>query len=181
MRAWLAGVASAFLPALAAAQTPPDIEALLATSSVDSIARSLGEQFFQSVVALVPDLPEEDRGTLLRDNHRWMARALVDDERKALVHVEAALKLGAAPGDLRDDVTLAPLRPRPAFQALLRRFRETHRRMAKTLRGDDPAALAQLEEALKFGVRPDDLREDGELGELRDKPEFEELLKRYEN
>ncbi|HEX7896742.1 MAG TPA: hypothetical protein VF950_03225, partial [Planctomycetota bacterium] len=127
------------------------------------------------------DLPEEDRGALLRDNHRWMARALVDDERKALVHVESALKLGAAPGELRDDATLAVLRPRPAFQALLRRYRETHRRMAKTLRGDDPAALAQLEEALKLGVRPDDLREDGELGELRERPEFEELLKRYEN
>lgn len=142
----------------------------LAAGAMDAARRITGE-----------DLPEEDRGALLRDNHRWMARALADDEKKALPHLEAALRLGATPGELRDDATIAVLRPRPAFQALLRKYRETHRRIAKTLLGDDSAALAQLEEALRFGVRPDDLRDDRELGDLRERPEFSELLRRYEN
>ncbi len=126
------------------------------------------------------DLPEEDRTPLLRDNRLWMARALLDDEARALEHLEQALLLGATPQELRDDVTIAVLRPRPAFQSLLRRHREIHRRLAKLHLGDDAAVLAQLEEALKFGVSPAELRRDGELGEFRSRPEFAELLKRYE-
>lgn len=127
------------------------------------------------------DLPEEDRGPLLRDNHLWMARVFAEEERQALPQLEAALKRGATPQDLREDPALAALRPRPAFQALLRKYRDVHLRLAKRLLGDDAAALAQLEQALRFGVPPAALREDVELGDLRDRPEFEDLLRRHED
>ena len=73
------------------------------------------------------------------------------------------------------------MRPRPAFRALLHRYRETHRRLAKLVLQDETAALGQLEEALRFGVSPEELREDLELGELRERPGFLELMKRYGN
>jgi predicted Ser/Thr protein kinase/tetratricopeptide (TPR) repeat protein len=126
-------------------------------------------------------LPEEDRAPLLRDNHRWMARALLDDQSQALRHLEQALRLGATPAELRDDETLAVLRPRPAFQALLRAHRDVHRRRARLALGDDAAVLAELEEALKFGVPPADLRRDAGLGDFRARSEFAELLRRYED
>ncbi len=126
------------------------------------------------------DLPEEDRTPLLRENRLWMARALLDDEPRALEHLEQALRLGSTPQELRDDVTIAVLRPRPAFQSLLRRHRDIHRRLAISHLGDDAAVIAQLEEALKFGVPPGELRRDGELGDFRNRSEFAELLRRYE-
>jgi hypothetical protein len=127
------------------------------------------------------DLPDEDRVGLLRENRIWLACASLDDEEDALGHLEEALRLGATPGELRDDERLAALRPRPAFRELLRRYRETHRRLAKLVLDDEAAALGQLEEALKFGVEPEELRDDGELGELRERPGFHELLRRYGN
>jgi hypothetical protein len=127
------------------------------------------------------DLPDEDRVELLKENRLWLARASMDDEEAALAHLEEALRLGATPGDLRDDERLAPLRPRSGFKELLRRYRETHRRLAKLVLDDETAALGQLEEALRFGVLPGELRSDDELGELRERPGFLDLMRRYGN
>ncbi len=83
-------------------------EAALATSELVT-----GEEF-----------PEEERKVLLRDNHRRIARLIRDDEARALTHLEEALKLGAAPQELREDPSLMALREKPGFEELLKRHEQ---------------------------------------------------------
>ena len=90
--------------------------------------------------------------------------------------------MGVLPEELRaEGAGFGLLQPRRAFQDLLRSYRENHRAAAKGVLADEGAALHHLEEALKLGVAPKDLKGDAELGDLREKPAFLELLKRYEN
>jgi tRNA A-37 threonylcarbamoyl transferase component Bud32 len=56
---------------------------------------------------------------------------------------------------------------------------QNHLRIARLVLADEARALRHLEEALKLGVLPEDLRNDAELGALRSKQEFQELLKAY--
>jgi len=127
------------------------------------------------------DVPEEYRYTFLNDNHRRLARFSVADEAKALHHLGEALKLGALPQVVRDDPAFAVLNDKPGFQELLKTHRGNHVWAAKQILADEPAALTHVEEALKFGVKAQELRDDAELGEFRNRPKFQELLKRYEN
>jgi predicted Ser/Thr protein kinase len=60
-------------------------------------------------------------------------------------------------------------------------LRNNHMRMARLHRSRIDKALWHLEQALKLGQPPKDVREDNELGELRQRAPFEALLKRYEN
>ena len=60
-------------------------------------------------------------------------------------------------------------------------LRTNHMRMARLHRSRIDKALWHVEQALKLGVPPKDVREDNELGELRQRAPFEALLKRYEN
>ncbi|HLY07732.1 MAG TPA: protein kinase [Planctomycetota bacterium] len=60
-------------------------------------------------------------------------------------------------------------------------LRNNHMRMARLHRSRIDKALWHLEQALKLGQPPKDVREDGELGDLRQRPPFDALLKRYEN
>jgi predicted Ser/Thr protein kinase len=127
------------------------------------------------------DLPEETRYGFLIANRRRLARFSVADEARALHHLGEALKLGALPQEVRDDPALAVLREKPAFVELLKAHRGNHVWAAKQVLADEAAALAHLEEALKVGATPQELRDDAELGEFRARPKFQELLKRYEN
>jgi predicted Zn-dependent protease len=68
------------------------------------------------------DLEGEERRDLLRDNHLRIARLCAGRPPKALIHLEEALKLGAAAPALRDDEELAPLRPVRSFEDLLKRY-----------------------------------------------------------
>jgi hypothetical protein len=60
-------------------------------------------------------------------------------------------------------------------------LRHNHMRMARLHRSRQDKALWHLEQALKLGQPPKDVREDNELGDLRQRPPFDALLKRYEN
>jgi tRNA A-37 threonylcarbamoyl transferase component Bud32/tetratricopeptide (TPR) repeat protein len=60
-------------------------------------------------------------------------------------------------------------------------LRENHMRMARLHRSRLDKALWHLEQALNLGQPPKDVRDDNELGELRQRPPFDALLKRYEN
>ncbi len=60
-------------------------------------------------------------------------------------------------------------------------LRNNHMRMARLHRSRIDKALWHLEQALKLGQPPKDVREDNELGELRQRAPFDALLKRYEN
>ena len=127
------------------------------------------------------DLVEEEKNVLLMGNHLRIARLSPGNVLKALMHLEEALKLGALPEDLaKEDSGFAALHPKREFQDLLKAYRENHRAAAKSSLADEAAALHHLEEALKLGVSPKELREDAELGDLREKPAFRELVKRYE-
>jgi len=55
-----------------------------------------------------------------------------------------------------------------------------HRRIARLAAADEGKALLHLEEALKLGAPAQELKEDGGLGDLRQRPAFHELVKRYE-
>ncbi len=70
------------------------------------------------------DLDPEERAQVLRWNHRRLAQLHLGDEEKALRHLEASLKLGTPPQELRDDGALGELRSAPAFAALLKRYEE---------------------------------------------------------
>ncbi len=56
---------------------------------------------------------------------------------------------------------------------------ENHYWIALQSRADEEKALAHLEETLKLGRKPEELRADENLGDFRQKPAFEELLKKY--
>ena len=59
-------------------------------------------------------------------------------------------------------------------------LRGNHLRLARLHRSRQDKALWHLEQALKLGQLPQSLREDNELGDLRSRPSFNDLLKRYE-
>jgi tetratricopeptide (TPR) repeat protein/predicted Ser/Thr protein kinase len=59
--------------------------------------------------------------------------------------------------------------------------RGNHRRIARLSAANEEKALRHLEEALKLGADPKELTEDNDLGDLRQKPAFLELVKKYEN
>jgi hypothetical protein len=59
-------------------------------------------------------------------------------------------------------------------------LRNNHLRLAHLHRSRQDKALWHLEQALKLGLPPQQLREDNELGELRSRPSFNDMLKRYE-
>ncbi len=144
------------------------------------------EQALAAALALTgEELPEEDRYPLLVQNHLRIARLVLPDEARALRHLEEALKLKILPEELAGDATLGAFRQKPEFQELLKAYRRNHWSAAKMFLGADPpdeaTALHHLDEALKLGVTPQELRSDGELGEFRKKLSFMELLKRYED
>ncbi|MFN3487034.1 MAG: hypothetical protein ACK44W_16330, partial [Planctomycetota bacterium] len=69
-----------------------------------------------------PALPSQERPGLLRRNHLRLARLWrVEDESRAMAHIEEALRRGATPEEIRQDEGLGDLRRRPAFEELLRR------------------------------------------------------------
>jgi hypothetical protein len=68
------------------------------------------------------DLGEDERPELLRWNYRRLAHLTLQNEAKALQHLEASLKLGTPPQELRDDGSLGALRTRRSFQDLLKRY-----------------------------------------------------------
>jgi hypothetical protein len=59
-------------------------------------------------------------------------------------------------------------------------LRGNHVRLAHLHRSRQDKALWHLEQALKLGQPPQSLREDNELGDLRNRPSFNDLLKKYE-
>jgi predicted Ser/Thr protein kinase/tetratricopeptide (TPR) repeat protein len=59
-------------------------------------------------------------------------------------------------------------------------LKNNHLRLAKLHRSRHDKALWHLEQALKMGAAVQELREDNDLGDLRSRPSFQELLKRYE-
>jgi len=59
-------------------------------------------------------------------------------------------------------------------------LRGNHLRLAHLHRSRQDKALWHLDQALKLGQTPQSLREDNDLGELRSRPSFQDLLKRYE-
>jgi serine/threonine protein kinase len=59
-------------------------------------------------------------------------------------------------------------------------LRGNHLRLARLHRSRQDKALWHLDQALKLGAAPQGLREDNELGDLRNRPSFNDLLKRYE-
>ena len=68
------------------------------------------------------EMGEEEKKDLLRGNHRRIARLSAANEEKALRHLEEALKLGAAPQELRDDNELGDLREKPSFLQLVKKY-----------------------------------------------------------
>jgi hypothetical protein len=67
--------------------------------------------------------------------------------------------------------------PEAERAALLRR---NHLRLARLWRADESRALGHVEEALRWGATPEEVRQDEGLGDLRHRPAFEELLRRHE-
>jgi len=59
-------------------------------------------------------------------------------------------------------------------------LRGNHLRLAHLHRSRQDKALWHLDQALKLGIPPQQLRDDNDLGDLRSRPSFQELLKRYE-
>jgi hypothetical protein len=59
-------------------------------------------------------------------------------------------------------------------------LRANHLRLARLHRANQLKALWHLEQALKLGQLAQTLREDTDLGDLRSRPSFQDLLKRYE-
>lgn len=59
-------------------------------------------------------------------------------------------------------------------------LKNNHLRLARLHRSRQDKALWHLEQALKLGLPAQALREDNELGDLRTRPSFQDLLKRYE-
>jgi predicted Ser/Thr protein kinase len=59
-------------------------------------------------------------------------------------------------------------------------LKNNHLRLARLHRSRQDKALWHLEQALKLGVSVQELREDNDLGDLRTRPSFLDLLKRYE-
>jgi serine/threonine-protein kinase len=59
-------------------------------------------------------------------------------------------------------------------------LRGNHRRLARLHRSRQDKALWHVEQALKLGTPPQELRDDNDLGDLRSRPSFQDLLKRYE-
>ncbi|HXX92779.1 MAG TPA: protein kinase [Planctomycetota bacterium] len=60
-------------------------------------------------------------------------------------------------------------------------LRGNHRRIARLSAANEEKALRHLEEALKLGAAPKELQDDNDLGDLRQKAGFLELVKKYEN
>ncbi|MBI3856494.1 MAG: serine/threonine protein kinase [Planctomycetes bacterium] len=59
-------------------------------------------------------------------------------------------------------------------------LKNNHLRLAHLHRSRQDKALWHIDQALKMGAQPQALREDNELGELRSRPSFSDLLKKYE-
>jgi tRNA A-37 threonylcarbamoyl transferase component Bud32 len=59
-------------------------------------------------------------------------------------------------------------------------LRGNHLRLAHLHRSRQDKALWHVEQALKLGEPPQALRDDNDLGDLRSRPSFQDLLKRYE-
>jgi len=60
-------------------------------------------------------------------------------------------------------------------------LKNNHLRMARLHRSRLDKALWHVEQALKLGQSPQGLRDDNELGDLRSRQTFQDLLKKYEN
>ncbi len=135
---------------------------------------------------------EEDLGRLERRLNGRLDTVAVDHERLAafVSATGSRSRLLAATADLqlhlgRRTAALATSEqingeelPEEERRELLR---NNHMRMARLHRSRLDKALWHLEQALKLGQPPKDVREDNELGELRQRPPFDALLKRYEN
>jgi serine/threonine protein kinase len=68
------------------------------------------------------DLGDDEKVEVLRWKHRRLAQFSIRNEAKALQHLEASLKLGTQPQELRDDGALGALRTRRSFMDLLKRY-----------------------------------------------------------
>jgi predicted Ser/Thr protein kinase len=136
-------------------------------------------QAFATASLLLAEEPPEPE--LLLRTHVRIARLASADAPRALRHLELALGLGALPAELRNDESLGDVRGTPAFQGLLEAHLGNHVAEAKRRLDDEAQALHHLEEALKLGATPAELRGDAELGPFRQRPAFEELLRRYED
>ncbi|HZE99049.1 MAG TPA: protein kinase [Planctomycetota bacterium] len=135
---------------------------------------------------------EEDLGRLSRRLNDRMDLITVDHERLAAFAGAAGSRsrLLAATADLQlhlgrriaalatSELITGEELPEDEKRELLR---NNHMRMARLHRSRQDKALWHVEQALKLGQPPKVVREDGELGELRSRPPFEALLKRYEN
>jgi tetratricopeptide (TPR) repeat protein len=135
---------------------------------------------------------EEDLGRLGRrindrwdlitvDHERLAAFAWAAGSRSKLLSVTADLQLHLGrriPALATCELITGEELPEEERRDLLR---NNHMRMARLHRSRLDKALWHLEQALKLGQPPKDVREDNELGELRQRPPFDALLKRYEN
>jgi hypothetical protein len=135
---------------------------------------------------------EEDLGRLGRrindrwdlitvDHERLAAFAWAAGSRSKLLSVTADLQLHLGrriPALATCELITGEELPEEERRELLR---NNHMRMARLHRSRLDKALWHLEQALKLGQPPKDVREDNELGELRQRPPFDALLKRYEN
>ncbi|HLY75406.1 MAG TPA: protein kinase [Planctomycetota bacterium] len=135
---------------------------------------------------------EEDLGRLGRrindrwdlitvDHERLAAFAWAAGSRSKLLSVTADLQLHLGrriPALATSELITGEELPEEERRELLR---NNHMRMARLHRSRLDKALWHLEQALKLGQPPKDVREDNELGELRQRPPFDALLKRYEN
>ena len=86
----------------------------------------------------------------------------------------------AVPVDVDQDVGAEPARI-PDAARMMTSARPQRCRGQQQHRSRIDKALWHVEQALKLGVPAKDVREDNELGELRQRAPFEALLKRYEN
>jgi hypothetical protein len=135
---------------------------------------------------------EEDLGRLARRLNDRLDLITVDHERLAAFAsaVGSRSRLLAATADLQ--LHLGRRLPALATSELITGeelpeddkrevLRNNHMRMARLHRSRQDKALWHLEQALKLGQPPKDVRDDNELGDLRQRPPFDALLKRYEN
>jgi serine/threonine-protein kinase len=135
---------------------------------------------------------EEDLGRLSRRLNDRLDLITVDHERLAAFAsaVGSRSRLLAATADLQ--LHLGRRLPALATSELITGeelpeddkrevLRNNHMRMARLHRSRQDKALWHLEQALKLGQPPKDVRDDNELGDLRQRPPFDALLKRYEN
>ncbi|HEV3027251.1 MAG TPA: hypothetical protein VG457_06735, partial [Planctomycetota bacterium] len=135
---------------------------------------------------------EEDLGRLGRrindrwdlitvDHERLAAFAWAAGSRSKLLSVTADLQLHLGrriPALATSELITGEELPEEERREVLR---NNHMRMARLHRSRLDKALWHLEQALKLGQPPKEVREDNELGELRQRPPFDALLKRYEN